>query len=304
MSNQVYTLLKNESNLKGMIKASPHGAWVCCPYHGDRTPSLHVHGAKGMAKCFSCGEFRTVFEFLLEWGVPMEGAIDYAFNFNPGENVRDSFVMKEYKLGRHIPKSMVDRGFTVETLQTFNVGYDSYEQHITIPMLYNENLYGIKFRQYPKDFWFSDGFVKENFIYNYAPTDERYYVESETDTWRTFQNGTENVSALLGSDITEKQAELMSKHKRIYLAFDNDKAGWRAAFKAHDMLRHDVELWVIPYAAEDTGACPEDEWRKAIQQPKTFMEFELALMKRNPTLYDELTKVRSKSLRELMKGRT
>lgn len=29
--------------------------WFCCPFHGERTPSLHVHEAKRIWKCFGCG---------------------------------------------------------------------------------------------------------------------------------------------------------------------------------------------------------------------------------------------------------
>ena len=46
-----------------------------CPFHGEKTPSLHVHPDKGFFKCFGCGVGGDVFKFvqLLE-GVPFPEA--------------------------------------------------------------------------------------------------------------------------------------------------------------------------------------------------------------------------------------
>ncbi len=287
------------------VRATPLGAKMCCPYHADSSNNaMHIQEEKGIVKCFSCGEFRPLFSFLVEHGVPFEVGIDYAFSFQPDGEKRDLNELTEFTLGRQIPKSFLDKGLEIETLQHFKVGYDPLKGHTTIPLYFNDKLYGIKYREYPKNFWFSEGFVREAFIYNFEPTEERYYVEGETDTMRTWQNGTHNVSALLGCEVTEQQAALMSAHKKIYMALDNDAAGYKGMFRLYDMLRDDVEIFVVPYKAEDAGACPMEEWIRATKNPRTFLSFQLALLKNNKPLHDDIVaKLERKTLLDLKKAK-
>jgi hypothetical protein len=37
-----------------------------CPFHADKTPSLHVNEAKGVFHCFGCGESGDVFDFVMK----------------------------------------------------------------------------------------------------------------------------------------------------------------------------------------------------------------------------------------------
>lgn len=281
------SLLQKYTTLQG-IKQTPNGAKMLCPYHADSSPSFHIHEEKGFAKCFSCHEFRPLFTFLLEMGVPLADAIEYQFNFVPNHEPGQNDELKDAVLGYHLPKSMLNRGYTPETLDHFRVGYDPLAGHTTVPMLYQGKVFGIKYRVFPKEFWYSDNFRKEQFIYNYAPTKDRYYVEGESDTWRVWQNGTTEVSALLGCDMTAAQAELVMQHERVYLALDPDRAGFHGMYKAYELLREtNVELYVVMYKAEDAGACTEEEWVRAIQFPKPIMEFLINFQKRCPDLHKQ-----------------
>jgi DNA primase len=40
--------------------------WACCPFHQEATPSFHVLDAKGIYKCFGCGEKGDVFTLAMK----------------------------------------------------------------------------------------------------------------------------------------------------------------------------------------------------------------------------------------------
>ena len=274
------------------LGTTPNGYKGCChinPEHYDTSPSMHIHVEKGYVKCFSCQAFKDLFSFLVEEGVPFSEAVDFLFaNFRERDQ-RETKGMQEYLLPSDLPKSLIDRGFTEETLNFFEVGYDKVKGRIVIPMRFNKTLYGIKYRRFPKEFWYSDGFLTDNFIYNYSPTKDRYYVEGETDTFRVFQNGTKNVSATLGAGVSDNQIMLMAKHENIFLAFDHDKAGIKGNFRIHRALRSECEIKVIAYNTGDPGECTKEDWQKAVQNPKEFIEYELMIMQSQPKLYNEIT---------------
>lgn len=275
------------------LKATPHGYKGCCTIndnHKDNSPSMHIHLEKGHVKCFACGAYKSLFSFLIDEGVSFDEAIEFMFTDHAKE--RGSVDgLKEYFLGRKIPKSMVDRGFEIPTLQHFEVGFDEFEKHITIPLRYpiGGTLYGIQFRQYPKKLWATENFNKDNFIYNFAPTPIRIYVEGFTDTWRAWQNGTHNVSATLSANPSDGQLAIMRQHKEIWLAYDNDEAGYRGAFKVYKELGREVEIKMIPYRGSDAGECTKENWLKGIENRTSFTEFEVALITKNPELYERLT---------------
>jgi len=276
------------------LKETPHGFKGCCtinPDHIDSSPSMHIHLDKGHVKCFACGAYKPLFSFLIDNGVSFDESIEFMFT-DFERNREETQGLKEYFLGRKIPKSMVDRGFSIKTLKHFEVGYDEFEKHITIPLRYpiGKTLFGIQFRQYPKKLWATENFNKDNFIYNFAPTEKRIYVEGFTDTWRTWQNGYPDVSATLSANPSDGQLEIMSQHKEIWLAYDNDEAGFRGAFKVHKELGRNVEIKMIPFQAHDAGDCTKEVWEAGINNLATFTEFEVAMITKNPELYERITK--------------
>jgi DNA primase len=48
------------------LKVMGRSAKGLCPFHGERTPSFHVHAEKGIFKCFGCGEGGDVISFLMK----------------------------------------------------------------------------------------------------------------------------------------------------------------------------------------------------------------------------------------------
>ncbi len=49
-----------------ILKKKGQNYWGLCPFHKEKTPSFSVSRAKGIYKCFSCGEGGDVFSFLMK----------------------------------------------------------------------------------------------------------------------------------------------------------------------------------------------------------------------------------------------
>ncbi|MEL6979972.1 MAG: DNA primase [Pseudomonadota bacterium] len=41
--------------------------WACCPFHGEKTPSFHVHEKKGFFYCFGCHENGSAIDFVMKF---------------------------------------------------------------------------------------------------------------------------------------------------------------------------------------------------------------------------------------------
>lgn len=51
---------------KVILKKQGANYWGCCPFHKEKTPSFSVNPAKGIYKCFGCGEGGDVLTFMLK----------------------------------------------------------------------------------------------------------------------------------------------------------------------------------------------------------------------------------------------
>ncbi len=49
------------------IKKSGNSFVAVCPFHADKSPSLHISPSKGIYKCFACGASGDLFRFLMEY---------------------------------------------------------------------------------------------------------------------------------------------------------------------------------------------------------------------------------------------
>jgi DNA primase len=121
-----------------------------CPFHGEKTPSFHVHGDKQFFHCFGCGQSGDVFKFVQQLDTltfpdavrqlaaragmtvpePEEGKAD-------AENARErETLLKIHDVaaawfkaqlsapaGRAALRGVRDRGLTPETIELLGIGY-------------------------------------------------------------------------------------------------------------------------------------------------------------------------------------
>lgn len=288
----LYTVLQSLGLRK--LKKTPTGFAACChvnPEHNDSSPSMHVHVQNGWVKCFGCGVYRTLFDFLVDNGVELSVALEVGL-MTVGSaqiGVKRENERRDLFLGSKLPLSMVERGFTKETLRFFGVGYDEQEEAITIPLIWDGVLVGVQYRRYPKELWVSDGFVKDNFIYNFEPSEERIYVEGFTDCWRLWQRGYTNVSAFLQAIPSPGQKKLLHQHKRIILAEDNDKAGLKGMYSVYKDLKHSMDIEYVPFPGKDPDSATDAEWEEAFGKKYPINALFTRIAMKNSSLYDYIT---------------
>jgi DNA primase len=273
------------------LSNTPHGYKGCCsinPNHYDNNPSMHIHIQKGHVKCFSCGAYKPLFRFLIDNDAPFDLAIRFILQSNEDVSQKKAKGLNEYLLGRYIPKSMVDRGFKISTLKHFKVGYDDVNDRITIPLYFDGVLYGVQYRRYPKQFWTTDNFVKDQYLYNLERSKERIIVEGFTDTWRVHQNGSKNVTAMLHALASEGQLEILREFDRLYLALDHDYAGLKGMFHIDKHLGRDTEIFYLPYGNTDPGGCTKEQWEVGINNPKTMLELKVQTVKNHKSIYEKI----------------
>jgi DNA primase len=119
-----------------------------CPFHGEKTPSFHVHPDQGFYKCFGCGAGGDVIAFLQKIenlhftdavrmlagkaGIELEPENPRAARARSereamydANRIAAAFFVKMLSAteGRHAREYCERRGFTSETVQRFSLGY-------------------------------------------------------------------------------------------------------------------------------------------------------------------------------------
>lgn len=91
--------------------------------------------------------------------------------------------------------------------------------------------------------------------------DEAILMEGNLDVVSAHQFGVENSIAPQGTALTEEQAQTIRRYcRKIYLAYDSDKAGAKAALKNMDILiRHGFRVYVMEMPP---GLDPDDVFHK------------------------------------------
>jgi DNA primase len=122
--------------------------FACCPFHGEKTPSFTVSEELQIFKCFGCGKAGDVFTFLQEYeridfrealeelakltGVTLikSSLIDHQeskkkllIEINSQVAKFYNYILLSHPLGKDALEYVKNRGITLETIKTFNIGF-------------------------------------------------------------------------------------------------------------------------------------------------------------------------------------
>ena len=228
----------------------------CCFHSPDKTPSLRIHKQKGYYHCFPCGEKGSLQKLVAyikgitytKAGKLLSGNIDIKrlkgrWDVSKNDTRIDSGEIKPLKR-YNLPKDTIrltkrasiylqSRGLkfkVIHDLYCCKKGF--YKGRIITPILdekgklvcfearkYSGRIEGKKVL-YPKHSPIS------NYVFNLNNIKKEYVivVEGIVDCLKVKQMGLSVVS-IFGTQLSSKQAELLSRFKRIYICFDGDEAG-------------------------------------------------------------------------------
>jgi len=261
-----------------------------CPFRENHTgtgtgqglESFRISPEINAYHCFSCHAKGNLIKLLTSdrFDVPAFEALTYVRLTEYKREIKDSIndTKSEYYIDFNSPpKQFLDRGFSKELLKYFRVGSTDTENVAGIPYYdFHNKLQGIKYRNMKsKDFWYSEGFQKEKYLYNFNPNAPYMIVtEGETDTWRA-HSWRYFVCASLGSSLSDDQAELLSKIPKIYLAYNTDLPGVRCTDAAYKKLYKYTDVEILNLPAKDIDDCTYRQFVNAFNNPVSYAEFKL-----------------------------
>jgi len=119
-----------------------------CPFHQEKTPSFSVDSVKGLYHCFGCGAGGDVFNFIMEienvsfpeavkilaerYGISLPqfqmdetSSYETEILYYTNNTAKDFFIscLFQTRAGANALNYIKQRGFTSETIHTFNIGY-------------------------------------------------------------------------------------------------------------------------------------------------------------------------------------
>jgi DNA primase len=269
------TALLAESDVRVIYKTGKD--FVClCPFHSNRsTPSMTVSRETGVFMCFNpaCGAkgdlislvgrtrniprtdaFRVVekAEVTLDEVVKrLEFDITKTDDLNlfPQETIdRMKAAMPNSKGEAY----MLNRGFTKDTLDYFDIGYSQRQDCVTVPVhSYTGLPMGFIGRKTEgKQFLNSSGLQGRKTLFNVHRAKRHgsalIIVEASFDAMKVHQAGYPNVGALFKGTVTDEQASIIARSfSEIIIFVDND-----------DPMRYTCELLKKPKASWCRGGCP------------------------------------------------
>jgi DNA primase len=158
----------------------------------------------------------------------------------------------------------IDKGYTKETLENFEIGGGYVDDHgITREVIPIRSADGVLLAYSLRDrrdhvsedykYIFTEGFDKDNVLYNLHRAQKHLkgkpliLVEGYKSVWRLHQYGINNVVAVMGSSITPGQESLIHSYAMngVVIMFDNDIPGVTGAVKGCKELGKKVNVEAV-----------------------------------------------------------
>lgn len=239
-----------------------------CPFHGDTEPSANWNIRSGLWKCQACSAGGSPIDFLMLRGADYKAAITeigaLAGMDPPGKangtsgpakmSTKGKLTEANVKAWHEAALRNVDlmrwfadkRGFTVETIETFQLGWDG--ERVTIPVR-DEKGTLVNVRRYARDSKGESGKMLPLMAGSGPDVTTRLYpmppamfgevllVEGEWDAILCHQYGfIEAVSVTAGAGNWNPSLTPLFESRTVVIAYDNDDAGRKGAIRVASIL--------------------------------------------------------------------
>ena len=293
-----------------------------CPFHNEKTGSFSVSPNKQMYYCFGCHAGGNVFTFLMQYenytfGEAMEALAERVGVDLPKqeytaaqrqeadrrarlleinkEAAKYFFVLLRGERGKRALDYFKKRALSDETIHKFGLGYSDQ---------YSDDLYRyLRSKGYdddPKDPNSTETkiFDKSRNLYglNFARATKKPQLllcEGYMDVIALHQAGFDNAVASLGTALTSGHANLLKRYtKEVYLTYDSDGAGIKAALRAIPILKEvGITTKIInmkPYKDPDEfiKALGAEAYQERIDQAENSFLFEVRMEEQQHDMHD------------------
>lgn len=264
-------------------------ATIYCPFHKNtHSPAFYINLKTGLWQCFnpSCdkkGNFRQLYKHITGKSYGRENIVDpvnlqYQLEMSLNPPKEEELTLDSVRINYNSEEllnlqSLIERGFTKETLSFLEIGYSKVKDRVVIPVRNTQyEIVGLIGRavhdwQDPR-YLYNKGFKRADVLFNIQNAkrfDECIVVEGSLDCAKVIQAGYVNCVATLGAKVSANQVSMLKKwFDRIIIFSDKDDAG--------DAMRHAIidscegkELFkmVIPDNLKDPGEMSEQEIQKS-----------------------------------------
>jgi len=246
-----------------VVKEGNDGNFLChCPFHEDYHPSFAIKD-NGLWICFSCGRKGNLetLSYLLGVTFPETdlATVDDVKHKLASKDIDTSSFLIECGVyfDTYDHTYLSSRGISLETAKRFFTGYDRLTLSVVFPFKSHEgNIFAFTKRStetkahktYGKK---SNGFYGQQFLDYDKPI---IIVEGQIDAMTAYQFGIENVVAVGGATLSQKQIDIITRFPKVILGFDNDKTGKESSLHYGNILFRLMPTYIIDYGnAKDFG---------------------------------------------------
>jgi DNA primase len=260
-------------------------ATIYCPFHKNtHSPAFYINLKTGLWQCFnpSCdkrGNFRQLYKHISGKSYARETMVDpvdlqhkLERSLNPikMEELTTESIEIDYDSDEiNLLSTLIERGFTKDTLRYLEIGYSKVKDRVVIPVRnIRYEVVGLIGRaihdwQDPR-YLYNKGFKRADVLFNIQNAkrfDECIVVEGSLDCAKVVQAGFVNCVATLGAKVSENQASMLRKwFDKIVIFSDRDDAGdaMRDAI-IRSCEGKELSYMTIPSHVKDPGEMSEQE---------------------------------------------
>jgi len=302
--NEIYDLARR--HLQKVRSSGDDYVMAICPFHRkpdgrmESGPSFYLSIRTGRWGCFSCKQKGGLKDLLFEFGFSGEiverqfqGLLEEVARhkpeqFDPLRPPKEDEPLPEGFLGLFdaCPLDLLNQGYPMELLRSFDVGYDDVHQRITFPIrdldgqlmgingrstvqeggrykVYKEEYeaWGLPHRNTKKSryLWNAHSWYKQ-VVPRRSPDSAVVLVEGYKACMRLVQHGFGNAAALQGSSMSPYQQQVLERlGATVYLMLDNDPAGHEATRTIAPILNSSLDVKIVRYQAQQPSDLGREE---------------------------------------------